>query len=444
MPYRKLELATQDLLRPNTTPVRPGDFTDVLRAHEALVGLDTTINSARRVLLEAGLRGSSRFMVLDGAPTLSQFRTYPDTDTPRVVARATAMPLTPGYLVALELVALPSGPTQAPDDLMITWEEDDRSGVVELRVTYRNAAGDIALATASIQVDGSGEILGAEPLDPWQALAVDGDLAMPGPWAPDPVEWAKWTGIGVSVDLELRYRGSPRVLDVVAVERAWSSTVELSAPRRPAAFYTGEDGEPLELPASEYPIVRTSEADRALGAESIVEAIAETGAVLGPVLWSWSSHDEADPLHEIVEYDGGIGDGEALAVEVAGDTWTLLASTSVADVAAAPGLLTGNYAAGLRGSAAELLDTRAGVIPVWISAYWRTSNESAPAQLEVRASEWSEVSLASSSTAWAWTRVPAWLEVGPDPEARVAARVLWRCPGGTASLRDLVVSYRLH
>ncbi|NJK32579.1 MAG: hypothetical protein HC927_09310 [Deltaproteobacteria bacterium] len=95
----------------------------------------------------------------------------------------------------------------------------------------------------------------------------------------------------------------------------------------------------------------------------------------------------------------------------------------------------------------DALEGRAGVLPVWVCAYWRSS-EGHEAQLEIRVgaetNEWATVPLSNDSAEWSWTLEPAWLECGLSPQLGKNARIYLRSsdPAGTAEIRNVVVVYR--
>lgn len=413
--------------------------------HEALLALDSVLGSGRRVLLDASLAGATRFLVEDNLDTTSATRIYPDRTTPRVVARARGVPLTPGHVVALELLGLPSGPTQQ-GAVFMGFSLDSVLGSVALEVTYH--AGAIS-KTVSVELElapSEVEPHAGEPGDVWGSLLELDALALPELVDAGDSAWATWAGPGVTVDLVLRYSGSPRVVDCHVAERPLRAAVDPTDDRWPAAMYTEIEqqtaGSPLGSYPSEWPTTRLTDDDPGCGTVAMLEGIRALGR-LGPVLFSWTSHREGQALADIVSYSDGSGDDEAPPLAFEGDEWTLLQPPiQMSGSSALPGWPLGNFARDAV-HAGEVLDGRAGVVPVWLAIYWRAS-PGVTAQLELRAASWSWSTMhaETSDDAWAWSIVPGWLEAGLGPHAPIIARAYVRTtsPVGVVFVRDLVVS----
>jgi hypothetical protein len=399
--------------------------------HDVLRGLDTLHGASSRVLLELGLRGGDRFLVRTGVDPTDTVRTYPDKTTPRVVARASAIPLTPGHFVGVDVAALPSGPTQytpGPSSFL----PDGAGGRVEVEVTYTNGDAQTVTTTVTISLEPSVELYAAEPPNPWASMLYRSATAIPdGPLEPTASWWERWTrGGDVTVSFVVSYIGSPRVVDLVVVERPSVIFVESTSDRWPTAVYA-QGGQPLATPPSDYPIEQVTGTDPAGGTASIRRALYAHGRELGPVLVGYSCATEhVGDLDDWVSYDTGTGDDEAPPATATGTTETLVGFELLSGTGVEmPAWIVGHYARQVD-HGDDFLDGRTGVLPVWVAAYCRVSGDTGTFRA-VTGEGWSEIAFLVTSTTWGWTYTPGWLEVGTGPEDAPALR-LWRVNGDAA------------
>lgn len=405
--------------------------------HQQLLACDTIVGHGRRVLWMLDMQGATNFLVPDGEDTESGTRIYPDQDTPRVVGRVQAE-LSPGSLVQLHVLAAPSGPTQlaeTPSEFV----PDHGGGTVRAVITYTSADGlETKEVVALVPIPKSLLAFGAEPTNVVMAATRGSSMPLPGPLIPNEEEWAKWLGAGVRLEARIEYIGSPRVLECALLERPVSVYADV-ADDWPTALYVDSSGDPLGAPASEYAIVQASLLDKGYGTHAIEEAIVAHGDLLGPVLWTWSSATEhLHDLQEWISYDtGATGDDEAPAFTVEGDVPAKLPTSS--------GWSTAGHGPTIEQSGEEMLDLRTGVLPVWIAAWWKVSASPHEGVLEVGSSDWDRVQLTTDSTDYVWSIVPAFLEVGSNPEddRRPTATLCTNNAAATVELRDLMVFRRL-
>jgi len=420
MAYRSLYLTDSAPASPPVAAV-PLQATSLGVAHESLLALDTLHGASCRVLLEAGLRGGDQFLVLSGDDPTDTVRIYPDKDTPRVVGRAYQIPLTPGHFVGLDVVALPSGPTQytpGPSSFL----PDGAGGRVEMAVTYTNSDAQTVTVTVGVDLEASIEVFAAEPAAAWASLIEKSATAIPaGPLQPSAAWWERWTrGEDVLVDIVVSYIGSPRVVDLVVVERPHQIFVDTTSDRWPSAIYSQVG--PLDNPPSDYPIQQVAAADPAGGTESIRRALSSHGRELGPCLFGWSCATEhTATLDDWVSYDTGTGDDEAPPDSATGTTETLVGTDLSGATANHPAWIAGHYARQVD-HGDDFLDGRVGVLPVWVAAYCRVSGGTGTYRL-VTVEGWSEITWTTASTSWAWVVTPGWLELGTGPEDAPPVRI---------------------
>lgn len=413
MGYRRLGLSTQPptIPDPAMVPLEPLEPTG---PHVAMRALDT-LPSSTRVLDEFGFAGSLAFLVWDGVnPTYDDSsRLYPDNSTPRVVVRKYGVPLTPGHVVGIDVVALPSGPTQQEPETG-DYEESGRGGTVDIQVIYRNRDGQSVVATASISPPPSVQVYGAIPASAMHAMTTHTATAYPWAGLPSAVDLEKWTrGGDVTVEYVVSYTGSPRVLDGAVVERPAQIVVDTASPTWPAAMYTG-NGAPYPTLPSDYPITQLTSSDPGGGLEGLRRAVEQAGVQLGPCLMWWTSATEgADTLGDWVSYDGGSGDDEAPAATVTTNAYRNLPFTTAPVLAELPGYQLGGYARQATASN-DWLDGRTGVLPVYFVAY--ANAFSGVVQARAGTTEWSAVNLDFSGSTWGWEITAGWIEVGTCPE----------------------------
>jgi hypothetical protein len=398
--------------------------------HLAQRGLDTLVSSGR-VLAAYGLQGAASFTLPDGdAPGYNPGdRKYPDDETPRVVLRTHEIPLTPGHVVALEVVALPGGPTQYQPTAN-EWKESSRGGTVELAVTYSNDDPATVDAVASVTPSASLQIYGAEPPNRHARLETHSSIASP---YSQPVSGAALELYGrggdVTAQITVSYVGSPRVVDLAVVERPYAMVVDKASSEWPSAMYTSGDQAYAVLP-SDYPVTKIATADPAGGVEGIRRALEQHGLQLGPCLaWMTSAREASGTQLAWINYDDGTGiDDEAPPVTNTSATDVMM-PYAVAYNANLPGFPTGGYGRQARDSD-EWFDGRTGVLPVWAAVYakatagrftWRTAG----------ANEWSSVSLPVTGGAYAWFVKPGWIEVGTSPEDGPLLRLFGRRTGSS-------------
>ena len=438
MAYRRspLSLDAPTLAAPNATAL--GQIEPVA-PHTAQLALDTLI-SGPRVITELGLQGSHAFTIpADANPTYSPgVRIYPDAETERTASRLREVELTPGHLLELLVLALPSGPTQTSPSAG-SYEEDGRGGSVELTVVYTNGV-DQSIATAQVTPPASAEVWGSEPASAHDGLIPMSAIALPWGLLPSAADVERWTARRVKAAIKIAYQGSVRPVHVAVVERPAQIAIDTSSSEWPTNAYT-DAGQPYAEIPSDYPITQLTGSDPGGGLEAIRRALEAHGALLGPCLWWWCSLLEEQPsILKWVSYDGGTGDDEP-------PPWTTASTTPVqvgtdgpiSSEAELPGALLGGYAR-QSGASDEFFDGRTGVLPVWLVAYGRSAN--GLAQFRSGASDWTTIDVALP-VGYDWAIVPGWVEVGVGPEDGPIGRLFaWSPTGDDVDMRYGALFYR--
>ncbi len=427
MPYRRSTLGPEAPALP--VPSMPAlGMLEPNAPHQAQRSLDTLVSSCR-VLGAWGLQGSAKFSVLDGvAPVYDPGdRKYPDESTARVVLRLYNVPITPGHVVCLDVVALPGGPTQW-QPVTNEWAESSRGGHVTATVTYRNGDAQSVIAAATVTPSSSKRVYGAEPASAHVALEEYSAAANPFGMVPSAIDREKFArGGDVVVDVVVTYTGSPRVVDFAVVERPAAMVVDTTSSEWPSAMYAA-GGSPYEQLPSEYPVEQLSSTDPGGGLEAIRRALEQHGLQLGPCLaWQSSGRESATNMLAWLDYDDGTGDDEAPAVSSASSSYVFLPYLAGLASTQFPGHQLGHYARQARDSD-EFLDGRTGVLPVWAVVYAKAT--AGVFKWQAGMNEWSAITLPVTGLTWGWTIRPGWIETGISPEDAPVARLLGKDTGG--------------
>lgn len=418
-----------------------GDDAFATTPHAVQLGADSQPGTAQRVLGHVSLSGATHWLVPDGDATTSASRVYPDKSTPRTLSRASSLPLSPGCLVGIHVVAAPSGPCQRSDGEG-GFEEDASVGIVRARVTYREPLGTTIEAEAVVAIPPSGEALNAEPSDVFTSLLLLEALAEPEIADDDLAAWSLWLGVDVVADIELELVGSPRPVDIAIVEVARAVVVPNTiADPWPVAMYCDENGTPFEQPATTWPLVSLDASlDKSLGVLALAEAIASHGDRLGPVLWWWSAGEGAEGTGTLADW---IADGGAPPLVLDANVWLHVATGEWSESDQMPGALAASHASAVVRSGEEALGLRTGTLPVWIAARFRVAGTGS-AELRVSTSDWDAYVLTRSSMSFGWAVAAGHIEVGASPETATTLRAYMRSSvdGLQAELTDIVVLHR--
>lgn len=405
-----------------------------------MASLDTLVVSSR-VLAEFGLRGSYTFSIPDGTnpdPTPNINRVYPDETTERVVMRMSDVPITPGHVIALEVSAVPSGPLQKFISTNL-YEDAGIGGSVLLEVTYTNDDAETVTVHTAVTPPTSQEVYGAEPPSCHDSITEHVALALPWTALPSAVDRQKWTRGGVTVDIVVRYVGSPRVVDGCVVEHPALIVVDQADAVWPTAMYV-DAGEPYSELPNDFPISQVSSTDPGGGLVALRRALEQHGVQLGPMLAYWhSGYEKAGTLLGWLDYDEGTGDDEAPPVtgNATSFRWLVISASPASPL---PGFTLGGYARKARDSD-EWFDGRTGVLPVWFCVYAKAT--AGVFQFRAGNDEWAAVNVTRTGGAYGWGIAPGWIEVGTSPEDGPLGRFYAKDTGGaTWSARAAAAFYR--
>jgi hypothetical protein len=428
--------------------------------HQQLAAQDRIVGSGRRILMQLGLGSVSTMFVADTDPDSDPAADpdYPDEDTFYVVARADQVPVTPGSMIAFELLALPSGPTQKKIDVN-NWDPDGAGGYVRVAVTFTNAAAQTVTMTRTVSIPASQLQFNAKPSTGgkgWEVVKRFGALAVPDDFDDIPATTAKWSGPYMLATITISHQKSPRVIDLVVYETPRKITRDISTGNWPAHLYT-QNAQPYGAYPHIFPVEQSSSTDKALGMEHAIATANETGWQLGPAIFHWSSWQQETATIDTTfsssshggDHSSGTGDDEAPPATYTNTSYAhWLDTTITAYDAANPGFSMGCGAYGrhYRSSDTELILPNNGVVEVIVGVYCKLNDAADTGTFRFQVSPYSyvDVEIPTSSTSDAWFFAAALLECGTGPEDDKNCQIFVKGTGAppTLSLRNLAMYYR--
>lgn len=436
--YRLLDI------RGGTTPGNPSKANVLafkaargVALHQQLLAQDRVVGSGRRVLLRSGLMGSHRFGIADVDPEDTASQIYPTATAERTVARAARVPLTPGSVVAMQVIALPSGPVQRHVGGDDPWDVDGAGGSVKLKVRYRSQTGFTKDREIDLSFPASTLTYAAQPSADsaaWAAVLRNHGVCYPAD-QPVPITTVeRYSAPGSSVDLELIHIGSPRIVDVCVYELPFMlARRDDRETWQPAHLYTIGGDQPYGFYPSNYPQTRAGDEDPALGTEVLSKVLLEQGKQLGPTLFDWSSY---------VANDMSLT-GEMDPVEVTSTSWVNLTRSAVtawSEDVHGVSVGCGGYARRYRTSGwPAILRDRQGVIHTRARVYGKGKGT-----IRIQTKDWSYVDVpVSNLTDYEWTERLHHLCCGIHPESDTRVSLWAKADSGyTLYVRDIFGHYQ--
>lgn len=435
MPFRR-RLLSESQSAPPLDVLRGGHPMKRSRASSIHATGDRVLRHGRRILLHAGLHGAQEWRISNAEPgSGGGSQIYPMKGDEQVVMRVPAVPLTPGHFVRVGLIAIGSGAREKVSG--IGYVGDGAGGKVRVTATYSNTGGPVDVAH-TIKLPGSAEQYHAEPTEAegaWTHLRrVRSPLLLPADMA-DTSELAAWTD-GVTVELELVFIESPRVVDLIVWEEPLAVARDLAAGDWVMPLHAGVGGGNLGQLAGGVPLIRRTSTDPGGGAEIIADAARHLCQEIGPVLLSYTTWSESD--QGLIE--------EARAQTVTSLTWIELLSSEVEYSDLDQGWSASSGAGARRVQESEehvVMRDVDNVVPVqcWIYAAMDSPGVSASVRFATEAYSVAEV-LVDSDT-WAWYSVKGTLRCGLGAQDPIVLQVFGRANhiGAELSWRYLVVAF---
>jgi hypothetical protein len=266
-------------LNPSDVPLLPlkgGKLAKRDRVESVMEAQDRVAAMSRRILMTAGLRGETGWMVPSGINPDSSTRTHPSPIGERRV-HACRFELTPGCVLRLSAVGVPNGQTQVPNGS--DYLPGGSGGIVRLKLTWHGPDGpvstehDIAMPSSTHPWGDIGE--------PWLLPRVEEHKDIRPEAYISPAIVRRWSQ-HCTVEAELYYVGGVRAIDVT-----------LSEIPRVVAFADDDAVWTSHIAASaEWPVTHLGDTDPRGGTLHMMDVANAQAERLGPALISWTAWSE--------------------------------------------------------------------------------------------------------------------------------------------------------
>jgi hypothetical protein len=393
----------------------------VHRAQDRVVGL------SKRIIAQQSLQGTS-WLVPNTNPTdaAPATRTYPDATTWRTTLRVNTE-LTPGCMLRMAVVALPSGQTQQSDGAA-GFEPSGAFGRVRANLTWTDADAGTDTTTTEVAIPASTQTYAATRTDDAEAWTDSifrrSEIIYPDGTLTDTTVLRQWTRPPITVTGTIDHLGGARPINVCLYEipvaeareaddanDEWTSAIWDSG-----VGYIGTSNWPFQERISGL------DGDQR-GVHRMLEVHAAQASRLGPQLWSWTpwKEDDADPAAIAELYAETTSNTSVHLTDSNITTWTKNAPgwSMSAGANAFNQSDNGQWVYPTGGG----YDTATGAVPVIIRIYGGA--EAGNEGRVVIGTEWhSYITCAIPAGAAAWHDFFGWLETGLGPEdPRVAVPI---------------------
>lgn len=418
---------------PNRPAIENLQWHDAARkgdVHRIYSAQDRPVAASRRILCRYGMSGEAYhkfgdYYALsseagdagfaaegDGAIAIP----YPFASNERELIEVDGVPLTPGCVLDVRLVALPSGPC---------WEFQGTGDP-----TYQGAQGSIRIDvvwddgtttdTTTVTIDVPGDTSDTGYPDDlagniWKTMRDFSRTIMPGGFTNTKGEATQWSQSGVTAKITVTAVGNPRVMDLCVYEKPLTISRENGSPAGPAHIYSS-GATPLTALPDDYPIDGESTGDIRFGAQYALDVARQHEVDLGPALFTWTSEREG---YGSREYWAGT---DTPAIFDGTSEWVLGESAAGTDTDDARfGVGCGAY--GRQHATSDPLRVMAenGVCPIIFGVYW--SVEGGTGTIRLASADYSELELSTTSTTYTWDSGITHLAVGAHPLDGFRARV---------------------
>lgn len=366
-------------------------------------------------------------------------QTHPLQDSERIVVRGRAV-ITPGCVLQLSAVVIPSGQTQTPVIGLGAYQAGGTQGELRLSLTWDDGGTPI-VRTHSISLPQSDADFGGAGSAQWDRVrTVISPLLVPESLAATSTlsRWSQPT----LVEAVLSYVGGARVVHCVVCEVPYALSKEADDPSSTWTSHALGASPGGQAPLVGYPYQRldetTPDGDPRGGTWHLADVAAAQALRLGPMLLHWTSWDE---------------DGESLtATEGAPRIATSSSLVSVANSSLSSydsdlegwSFATGAYARRRKHNDPAGMPSN-GVIPIELAAYCRGSDGTTPAggiiRLQSSPHEWVDLAVPSGGAA-AWRTVRGFARVGLGPGDRAHGQIFFRRTGASGGISVWAVQVR--
>lgn len=406
-----------------------------LGVHQMLKAQDRPVKASARILMSYGLAGETSWRHGDadisgidtadlysvGEGVLSYSVPFPPLTLERELHAVEDVPITPGCVLELRVVAISAGATfgtyqsGGADEPVNT----GTSGAIRMDVDWASGDGSSTDSVATtIEFPGesaaSGSLADSEAAV-WGAMVERSATNRPSSLAVSKSGISTWSATGTTVSITLTAVGNVRIVDAAVVEVPAFYGRDDGIPVGPAHPY-GDTGSQLASFPDEYPIEGPSSGDRRFGAQHTLNVAARHELDLGPALFSWTAVREG--LYRAPSAWSPFSSPPTMTEEpwvVDGTTETTLgeADTGTSSTAPRVSVAAGAYGRQSDTGDADLLMSEQGVCPTLFGAYMAV--EGGTGTLTFSATDASEMSLSTTSTSYAWTHGITHLACGFHP-----------------------------
>lgn len=422
---------------PQLGPLVGGKIAKGSRVLGVFRGQSKTLALGRRIVAAQSMRGDSVWFVPDTNPN-SMSITHPTPTSSRTVMRG-RFDLSPGHMLRISVVYIPSGQTQV-DSGGGNYIGGGAGGLVRVDATWYDQAGSSETSYKTIGLEGSELFDGAAPTGQaaWSAVRVAGEsLTPPAFLATDDV--ARWSE-HAAVDLQISHAAGARVLDVVVSEVpvAFARAHDDAADQQVSGLY-GDPDPNAPGPTISHPVERIAADDPRGGTLHTLTVPQAQRVRLGPHLVSWSAwSDDAASVGASAAAVGTtsssfvrLWDGASVGYDEDEPGWSI----SCAAYARA-------YAENHPYFAAEL-----GTTPVLVAVYGGgdlSGNAAASGIVRVQANAWTWIDVAvtgqSAGNPPQWFYAYGHLRVGKGPGDPSIVQAFFRRSSGTPAFQVQAVS----
>lgn len=398
---------------------------------------DRVLSHGRRILCRMGLAGAGAWQVSDLAPA-HPVAIHPPGNIERVVARLPAVPLTPGHVLVMQVVASPSGQSAvAVGDVAIS---TGILGTIRIVATYANSGGPVSV-TRDISIPGSKLPYGAQPSS---AGAAWGELYRRRTSPIKPADFgsianiAQWVeGVTVAVVVSF-YRGAPRVIDLIVYEVPEQYARDLADDEWITPMHSDGAGYPLTMLPGQRPVCRRLAADPGGGSEIVADAGRRLREV-GPALWYATAWCESTSSYTATETPARSVTGTTLTELVEGSTTAWSAASAGASLSSG-----GNGRRVQDSEQTAIMRDADNVVPVTCWIYCRLTAAVITATVRFEAEAYSVAVLSiPAGTSFAWRSVTGHLRCGLGSESPTTVQVFaaTSSAGGVFEWRYAVITF---
>jgi hypothetical protein len=262
------------------------------RAESAIAAQDRVPTQSRRILMRAGVNGDDAWLVPNTDPDqIGGTQPYPSANVARAVTIG-KFDMTPGTIPMAQCLHVPGGPTSRA--VVLDWTHGGNQAIVQFVTTWTDADGGTESRTYVLPLDGSQLPNGSENTN---ASGMQKSLRLAEMRLPPPVDLAqlsernRWSR-PYSVEIQVNYVGSPRVVDLTVSETPINVAMEADdADDEWTQHVYGGNVHPA-YPSDEREDTSGVDADQRLGTLQVLRVAQNQRRRLGPQLFHWSAHTE--------------------------------------------------------------------------------------------------------------------------------------------------------